>query len=265
MTKKYIDFGFITLFPLFIFVLVFSFKFEPNYLESLILVFGVPCVYLSLRDTKKIRKIATFSLLVSIPIAFIMELMAFHDKAWIVPHTVFPFRIFDFLPIEDLIWQFLTVYTILIFYEYFCNKNFKKRLSKKITLMNSVLYSLTFLTIILFVVDSPMLHISYPYLWFCIPFLVVPTLLYLGKYPWFFKTFIYTQLFFFYIHTLFEIIGLRLNHWIFASDQYLGMVSMLGQTFPVEELVFVMILGAFAALTYYEYFTNDNLNSHDAV
>lgn len=253
------DLIFVLLFPLVVFVSVFFFDLQISYLQSLILVFGIPCIYLSFRAKNKIKKVAWFSLSVSIPIAVIIELIAFWDHAWIIPKSFLPFRLFGFSPIENYLWQFLTVYMILIFYEYFCNKTFQADVSKKIVAMNLLLYTLTFVVIILFITESPFLHIPYPYLWFCIPFFIIPIILFLGKHPSFFVNFLKVQLFFLYIHTIFETIGVKLGHWTYSSTHYLGLVTLFSQKFPTEEFVFVMLLGGFAACSYYEYFTNKNL------
>ena len=144
---KKIDLATVIFFPLVIFVSVFYFGLQITYLQSLILVFAIPSIYLSFRAVEKIKKVAWFSLLVSIPVAIIVELISFWDHAWIVPHSSFSFRIFGFSPIENYIWQFLTVYTILIFYEHFCNNKFQSIISKKIWVMNLILYSLAFISI----------------------------------------------------------------------------------------------------------------------
>mgnify|MGYP001584239723 CR=1 FL=1 len=251
----------ISIFPLIIFLLVFLFDLDITYLESLILVFAVPCAYLSFCSREKVRKVALFSLLVSIPIALIVELIAFWDHAWVIPQSQFAFRLFGFSPIENYIWQFLTVYTILIFYEHFCKKKFSQDISKRTRWMNLGLYSLALFVSILFINDSFLLHISYPYLWFCIPFFIIPIVVFLAKYPSYFMAFLKVQLFFLYIHTIFELIGVKLSHWIYPSNHFIGWVTILGQRFPTEEFVFVMLIGAFAACTYYEFFTNKELKS----
>ena len=258
-SSRKIDLTFVILFPLIIFVFVFILNLRIGYLQSLVLFFAVPAIYISFRAKEKVKKVAWFSLLVSIPVAMLVELVAYWDQAWTIPQSLFPLRLFGFSPIENYLWQFLTVYTILIFYEHFCNPKFQPGISKKIKIMSAIIYPLTFIAIILFAFKSPLLHISYPYFWFCIPFFVVPIVLFLAKYPAYFSSFLKVQLFFLYIHTLFEIIGVKFNHWIYSSEHYIGWVTFLGQRFPTEEFVFVMLLGAFASCSYYEFFTNKNL------
>lgn len=246
--------------PLFVFFLVF-FGLQINYLESLLLVFALPSIYLSLKNRGKLMKVFLFSLLVSIPIAFIIELVAFGDNAWTVPTTVFPIRLFGFIPLEDLLWQFLTVYTILIFYEHFFNQKASPEISKRITLMNRILFPLMFLVMLVFLADKTLLSIPYSFLWLGLIFFPIPAILFLAAHRQFLGSFLKVQLFFLYIHLIFELIGLKLNHWIFPGEHYIGWVRLLGQSFPLEELIFVMLIGAIAACSYYEFFTNSRLRT----
>ena len=243
--------------PLVVSLLVFLANLKITYLESLILVFGIPATYLSFRSKEKVYKIALFSLLASIPVAVIVELIAYWDKAWVVTQSVFPIRLFGFSPIENYIWQFLTVYLIIIFYEQFCKNSFRPTISKRIVIMASFLYSLMAVLSVAFYFESPLLHISYPYVWFCVPFFIIPVVSFLWKYPRFLFGFLKVQLYFLYIHMIFESIGVKLGHWIYPSTHYIGWVTFIGQNFPLEEFVFVMLIGAMAACTYYEYFAND--------
>lgn len=246
--------------PLLIFFLVFLFGLRINYLESLILVFALPSTYLSLKNREKLKRVFLFSLFVSIPIAFIIELVAVGDNAWVVPASVFPLRLFGFIPLEDLLWQFLTVYTIVIFYEHFFHRESGSGISKRITLMNWILFPLMFLVMFVFLFDKDLLSIPYSYVWLGLIFFPVPAILFLATHRQFFGSFLKVQLFFLYIHLVFELIGLKLGHWIFPGEHYIGWVRLLGQRFPLEELVFVMLIGAIAACSYYEFFTNPRLS-----
>lgn len=250
------DFLIVLASPLLVFLAVFLFDLQISYLESLLLVFALPSVYLSLKSRAKVKKVLLFSLLVSIPVAFIFELVAYGDNSWAVPTSVFPWRLFGFIPIEDLLWQFLTVYTLLIFYEHFCNRHFLPDISKRIRVMLWILYPAMLVVMFTFLANSTLLQIPYAFLWLGLVFFPVPAIMFLVKHRSFFSSFLKVQLFFLYIHLLFELIGLKLGHWTFPGVHYIGWVSVLGQSFPVEELIFVMLIGAFAACAYYEYFTD---------
>ena len=258
--SKHIDLIFVILFPLVIFILVFMFGLKINYFESLILLFGLPSIFLSLRSIYKVRKVATFTLFVSIPLALIFEIVASGDHAWFVSKSILPWRFLSLVPIEDFLWMFLTTYIIIMFYEHFCNSNFRPMISKKIRSMNWLLYSIASMAVVLFIARSPFLTIPYAYLWLGVLFFLIPVPIFLSKYPAFTAGFAKTAAFFLYVHLMFELLGLRLNHWIFTGAHYLGWVSIFNLRFPIEELIFVMVVGGFAACSYYEYFASDELD-----
>jgi len=250
----------LTAIPLIIFLSVFLFNLRINYFTSLLLVFGIPSLYLSLKNKEKIRKVGFFSILMGIPIAIIFELLAaFGDKAWIVPNSILPYRLFGFMPLEDLLWMFFVIYIILIFYEHFCNEKFQREISVRIRIMNFTLYSITFAIVLIFCFKPSLLIVPYSYLLAGIILFILPSTLFLLRYSSFIWSFFKVSLFFFYIHLAFELIGLKLNHWIFTGNHFIGWVSMLGLRFPIEELLFVMVLGGFVCCTYYEFFTNKKL------
>lgn len=253
------DLLFVIIFPLLIFLAVFIFNIRINYFTSLILVFALPSLYLSLKNKQVVKKVSMFSFIVGIPLAIIFELVAFGDKAWIVPTSIFPFRILGFIPLEDFMWMFLVTYTILIFYESFCNGKSSPAVSKRINVMNATLYPIAIISLLVLFFNSNLLAIPYSYLYAGIILFLIPSILFLLRYKRFTWPFLKVSIFFCYIHLLFELIGLKLNHWIFTGTHFIGWISIGSLKFPIEELIFVMILGGFAACTYYEFFTNKNL------
>lgn len=258
---KKTDLAVVAIVPLLVFLAVFFLGLRISYLESLILVLAIPGIYLSLKNKEKVRKVAWFTLLVSVPIAVVIEIVAFGDNGWSVPNSVFPWRLFGFMPLEDYIWMFLVTYIILIFYEHSCSRKFDSGISGKIKNMNWALYSLMGLVIILFYSNNSLLKVSYSFLWLGSVFFLIPTLLFLAKYPDFTASFFWTQAFFFYVHLIFKLIGLKLNHWIYPGIHYAGWISFFDLKFPVEEFFFVIVIGAFAACSYYEFFTSKRLET----
>ena len=256
---KKIDLAFVLIIPLIAFLGVFLFGWNINYLTSSILFFGLPSIYLSIKNREKIKKISFFTFLVSIPIALIFELVAFGDKAWSVPKSFLSYRLLEFIPLEDYIWMFLVTYMIIIFYEHFCNRNFKKETSDKTSYMVAILYTLTVILLVIYFLNSSLLSVPYSYLWAGIILFLIPSALFLYKYTYYLLPFSKVSLFFFYAHILFELVGLKLNHWIFTGNHFIGWVSIIGLRFPVEEFAFVITLGGFSCLTYYEFFTSNKL------
>ncbi|MBI3027739.1 hypothetical protein HYY70_06540 [Candidatus Woesearchaeota archaeon] len=248
----------VCLIPLIIFIAVFLFDLKINYFESLLLVFGVPSFYLSVKNRDKIKKVALFSLSLSIPTALIFELVVFGDNGWSVPSSILPYRLFGFSPIENYIWMFITIYIIILFYEHFCNKKYSNKISGKFKIMNYLMYSAALANLILFFTAPSLIRIPYSYLWLSIIFFAIPTILFISSYPYFIVTFLKTQVFFFYVHMIFELIAMKLNHWVYTGTHFIGWVTILNLKFPLEEFFFVIMLGAFETCTYYEFFTNDS-------
>jgi|SRR3989344_376048 len=254
-----IDLTVVIIIPLLVFLAVFLLGWQINYFTSLLLILGVPSLYLSFKNRYKVKKVALFSILVSIPIVIIFEILTFGDNMWWLTGTILPHRFLGIIALEDFLWMFLVTYIILIFYEHFINKDFQKDISKKIKVMNYILYPITIILSLIFVFNRAILVIPYAYLVFGIIIFLIPTMLFLIKYPKFTKNFFKVSIFFFYIHMILELVGLRLGYWVFPGTHYIGMISILGLSFPLEEFIFVICLGGFAACTYYEFFTNKKL------
>jgi len=62
--------------------------------------------------------------------------------------------------------------------------------------------------------------------------------------------------FFFFVWFLAEIVVLKTAGWTFPG-QYIGMVTILGVTFPLEELFFWMLWYSVTIISYYEFFLDD--------
>lgn len=238
--------------PLLIFILVIS-GLKISYLISLLLFFGIPCLYLSFKNKKKVAKLALFSLLVGFPVAIIFQLVAYSDHSWTVPQSILPWRLFGITPLEDFLWMFLTLFTLLLFYEYYRKEEYNLMLPKRFLILIIALFSLAGAIIATHLLFPSLLNIPYAYTWLGTVFFLIPVIVFLTRNPHYFSRFIPVTLFFFFIHLLFEITGVLLNHWQFTGTNYLGWMSFLGVKFPVEEFVFVLILGGFSAGTYYEF------------
>lgn len=87
--------------------------------------------------------------------------------------------------------------------------------------------------------------------------MVIPILLQMFNYPKVFSKFALTAAYFFVFTFMYEIAGLRLGWWAFPGTEFIGWVHIFGVSFPLEEFVFWFMLTAFAALSYYEFFEDD--------
>jgi len=86
---------------------------------------------------------------------------------------------------------------------------------------------------------------------------MVPPLVYLShKNPKIIKKLIYLTIPLFFINMAHELTAIKVGQWIFPG-QYIGSITLFGLTFPFEEFLFYIILGAAAAVVYYEIFFDD--------
>jgi hypothetical protein len=54
-----------------------------------------------------------------------------------------------------------------------------------------------------------------------------------------------------------EYIGLKLGHWNFPGEHFIGFANFFGFVIPYEEILFYFILFAPGVLVYYEFFDDD--------
>lgn len=238
---------------------VLSLFLNASFLLSTLLFFGLPALYLTWKIKNKvtIKKAFIFGSLSLIPI-FMLDLIALLNQAWFVPSSTFPFRIFNIVPLEDVIWAFLLVYTIILFYEFFLDRGKNLSLIKKP--MKGFIFFFVFLAIlaIIFLYLNPsLLHISYFYLYSGLIFVFLPTLIFIIRYPHLILKFLKVGVYFFILSLVFELTALALNQWEFPGSEFIGWVNISSLRFPIEELVFWLILFSSAVLSYYEFLYDD--------
>jgi len=249
--SKKIDLVILLIYP--ILAVFISHLLKINFLGSLVVFLGVPSLYLTIKGWKFAKRASVFAL-ISIPLAIVLDYIGHLTGQWLLPFSMFS-RIFEYVSVEMIFWSFINFYFIVMFYEYFVHQHFAGKLwySKLKYLIISVL--VVFILFLSFYNFLPSyLHIPYFYLGFTIVLVLIPILLQLFKYPRFISKFFETAAYFFYLTLLYEITALQLGWWSFPSEQFIGWVSIGNIRFPLEELIFWMILCAMAVLSYYEYF-----------
>jgi len=151
-----------------------SLLFKASYFLSVLLFFGAPSVYFSIRTPKQVLRASLFSLLFVPLVGMIINYFAIIDGSWYVPHSLFP-RLFGMFPLEDLFLSFFYVYSIIISYEHFWDKSnhtiFEQRFIR-FFLIPILCCAIIFFS--LFHIGIAM-HIPYFYLWLGIFTVVLPT------------------------------------------------------------------------------------------
>ena len=54
-----------------------------------------------------------------------------------------------------------------------------------------------------------------------------------------------------------EVIGVMFGYWYFPGTDYLGLITIFNQTFPIEEIIFWMFFYPATIASYYEEFIDD--------
>jgi len=230
---------------------------RPPAIMSIVLFLIIPSIYLSFKGKIYIKKVLYFSVLISILTMIFIDYIAHFTGDWLIPSTIFSFKILGLVPIENIFWAFFSVYFILIFYEYFINKHKDKKVinPKMIYLFSAILF--IFIIFLFFLFNNPsFLNIPYFYFWWGLILMALPvSLIFFIKTRTIAKSFVVFA-YFFYMHFIYEITALKVGWWSFPG-KYIGSVSLFGVSFPIEELFFWFILFALAVLTYYEFFNDD--------
>lgn len=239
---------------------VISIFFNLNALWSVVLFLVLPSIVLSLLKPKSILKSTIFSVF-TIPVLLIIDYISHIKGQWIVPYTSFNFKIFNVVPVEDLLWVFFLTYATVMFYEYYLDTQ-KKRKEVfeakfiKIAIIFVLIPSVWF--ILGFNISNSFFDIPYFYLIWGTIGMLIPLLFVVFKYPSLFTKLVWIGLYFFYLTFLYEITALYLGWWYFPeASQFIGWVNLLGLKFPLEEFGFWLVMCAMATITWYEFWDDD--------
>jgi len=246
-----IDLALILIWPILAAIIVLASK--ANLLVSTLIFAGVPSIYLSFRAKENIDKALIFSLM-GIPIGIAFDYIGTISGSWIVP-SVFPFKLFGIVTMEFIIWGLIMTYFIIMFYEYFLHKHVTKKMWQPRLKYLFFIWVILFGIFAIFFFNFPLkLSIPYFYLLFGIILFAIPISIELYLQPNFISKFIKAGAYFFYIFFIHEVTSLQLGHWAFPGRYFIGWVEIFNVRFPIEELVFFIILFSVATLTFYQFF-----------
>jgi hypothetical protein len=220
----------------------------------------MPALFLSWRHPQLIKKSALFALLFSLPAVFLMDYVMHYTHGWAIGEMEFrAVWMLEYISLLNIIWLFLYVYLVVMYYEAFFDRNTNKviypRTKNLIIIAVIVIGAVTLLHFF----NREFLSIDYFYLKVGLGAVILPLVVF-----WFRRRhvvsakFLQVGAYFFGYNLLYELTALELNQWSFPSEeQFIGHVSLMGHTFPLEEFLFWIVLSAMAILAHYEYFNDD--------
>jgi hypothetical protein len=232
--------------------------FKTDLFISNLLFFGLPSAFIAFRNPSILRKSLTFAFCLSAPLSFFVDVLAAINGAWIVPHSIFPWKFFGVATIEVYIFGFLWVLYAILFYEHFYDggKSKDKTFSRIFYLVFFSVALVCYVTIG-FLFSNRLLHIPHFYLITGLILVVIPFGLFLLRYPLPFRKLLGTGIYFAFLLCLFEIAALVTGQWIFPGSDFVGIVVLWGYRVPIEEFVIWIGLATISLLTYYEVFADD--------
>lgn len=225
---------------------------NPIYLVTVLLVIGVPSAvnYLWLKRSRK--KILVFSLATTLLFAPAVELAARSANLWDV-QTIF-FRPFGLIPLENILFAFLNFFWVLSFYEYFIDKDVRKKISPKFRYLLSLFAVFSLLVFSLFL-HNPSL-VSFGYIAISIPILIIPASILFYRRPHLLGKTALPTVFFFFVFFLYEMAAIHIGNWWWPGEYWFP-IDINGHVFPVDDVIVWYILSTPALIGGYEFFTDD--------
>lgn len=230
---------------------------RANFLTSALLFYGLPAIYLSWRNPHAVKRAFIFSLL-AFPVGFVGDYVATAAGAWYVPNPFFP-RILSIVPVDDLIWGFLLVYVVVIFYEHFLDKGKHNLVDRKFKYGVYGVLSGLVVFFSIYLINPSLLHLPYVYFTFGAIGAFLPVVIFLSHFPRFLAKYAKVIIYFTCLNLLLELTGLELGHWTFLGREYFGWIHLFKYRFPLEELLFYIVLFSVTILSYFEYFDDGHL------
>ena len=233
-----------------------SIVFNLSFLQSTLLFYGVPSIYLSIRNPRLVKTTLIFSLIMGLTMLFIFDHMAYMDHSWFVPNSRWRF-LDNSIPIEDGPWAVLLVYISVITWEYFFQKPQKDPSFHK-NINYFVVFCATLLTLffIAYIFSPQRLVIPYFYIKMGIVFEIIPLVIFIFYRPAIFKRLLKLTIYFFLVSALAEFIGLRNYQWYFEGKHYIGETLYFGHRLPWDEVLNYWLLATPGTVAWYEFFAS---------
>ncbi len=238
-----------------------SLALKTNFLVTSLLFFAVPSLYFAARNPRIFLKTSIFSLIFSVPITFIFDYLLVVDNAWHIVTTVFPYRLFNVVALEQFVFSFFCIYFMISVYEQFFDRKNRYSKNKPLPQLMRIFAAVTFLIVSIIIglifTKPSLLIIPYAYTILGVTICAIPAVMFLHRYPHLFIRFVKIAIYFLLLALLVEYVGLKLNHWNFPGQNYLSKINFFGFSIPLEEFLFYFVLSTPGVLSYYEFFDDD--------
>jgi len=233
-------------------------SFNLGYSASVLLYFGVPSLYLSIKYPKVIKKTLFYSIWFSVPSVLVFSYIAHVSDVWYVSSELGIRFLGGNIPVEDFLWGFLFFYIIIVMY----NALFAERYSKKIIVTNTkylvtvaLVFLLAFFSVLVF--NRDLLIMNNFYILMIIFMMALPSFIILPFFSKAIRPVIYLTLFFLPFCFIYEYSALKTEQWFFGEAYFIGWIQLFDVRFPIEEFLF-MVFSIPGSVAVYELFSKDS-------
>lgn len=232
--------------------------FNVRFLTSTFFFFVVPSIYLFIRSPKNPKRLLATLLLGTIA-SFNLDFLAEFNNAWNwAPYgqLVFKSKILGYVTPDVMIWFAFWVFLTIVFYEHFFEHDRSDKISPRFKFALGGTIIATVIIVLFYFFCPSVLQFRYAYLIIGLMFGLPPLVFLFIKRPSLLAKFAKASAFPFVVFLSFEITALKLDQWRFPGE-YIGWVSLLGVSFPLEEFFFWIVMSTVISLTYYEFLVDD--------
>jgi hypothetical protein len=222
---------------------------QANFITSIFLYLVLPSIYFSLKKPGIIPRAAIVSFTAML-MGAILDYIAFLNHTWVVP-TLFSFKILQLVPLEDFLFVFFAAYVIISGFHYFFPEfNLSRIRTGRLKKASGIVLGVFVAFLLVSHYYPQVLLISYYDAWLLAIAFIFPSIILLIRHPEYSKPLLWVVLFQLVAMLPYELTADALGFWTFPSSDYLGMIHLLGQKFPVEEFLEWMICMAPAVLSF---------------
>lgn len=230
-----------------------SLSFSRSYLLTL-LIFAVPVVYFAYHLSHVWRKLLTYSILFTTPLASVFSYLAHRDGSWFTP-SAFP-RIFGVYPAEDIVWAIVFSFYALVLYVFFYDRDTLPAFPKYFRRIIEYLWIFAFLFSLVVYVYPPLPAIPYFYgLLIAVMALLIPWWIIL-KHERLLPKILRISIFFLIPSILMEYVALSTGTWSFPGTHFIGWIEVGALRLPLEELAWILF-SIPPILVFYELLADD--------
>lgn len=235
---------------------IVSWNLPLNLLESTLLFFGPQALYISWRRKDIILRSLIFAITITI-ISILSDYLAERDKSW-VSSSMFHIRLAGSVPIEALVWVFLLTYLIIAYYQFFYTDISNALIGRRMP----YIFFASFAVIVwlgLTAVADIHFSIDYFYIKFGLVICFFPLLVFVFSFPQYLRIFVKTAPYFIALGLLNIIVSLHKGYWSYPGHHFIGWVKLGTYRFPLEELVFWIILYSSFVIYQFDFFDSERI------